>query len=193
MAAYLFSITLTTAENYYRGTVDPKDRLKWRRMWPDTERTLMKLRRNAEIKAAQDCLELDLDYVDPPLPPDFAYTSPYKTSGIDRETYNQLRQHCHKAAAPHAEAEPEPFTLPARLALGTVLPSDTPCPQSGLWRCEANPNVGNKERWLTTGQVLPPVLVSQPRPGLAGSLLKQTENTLTPTRWTLIAYPDEQA
>lgn len=192
MVSYLFTISLTTAENYYRGTVDPKDRIKWRQMWPETERTLMNLRRDAEIKAAQDCLELDLDYTDPPLPPDFSYTSPYKTGGIDKDTYTKLRQHCGKAR-PHAEAEPASIEPPARLALGTTQPSDSLCPQSGLWRCNTETQAGERERWFTAGQVLPPILVAQTKDSITGRLFRQTQNVLATTQWTLIAYPDETA
>jgi len=68
--AYLLSLEIESAEAYYRGQVEEKDRKNWRLFWPVEEAKLKRLRKEAEDKARATGLFIDTDYQDPPLPPE---------------------------------------------------------------------------------------------------------------------------
>ena len=89
------------------------------------------------------------------------------------------------------EAKPADAPGPqSKLPLGTKLASYHPCPQAGVWECEAQPVDGTRRQTFQTGQNLPPVMVPVAR-SLWQRLSGQPAEHAIDTVWTLVEYaPD---
>jgi hypothetical protein len=99
-------------------------------------------------------------------------------------------------------SEPAPqfpfgITLPApdtpakpRSALGTRLGTGEVCPQTGIWECAHNENLGGTKRAFREGQTFQEAVLDTKRSWL-GKLLGRPAETVVATAWTLVSYPDE--
>ena len=97
-------------------------------------------------------------------------------------------------------APPIPFgiTLPApdapakpRSALGTRLGTGEVCPQTGIWECAHNENLGGSKRAFREGQIFQEAVLDTPRSWF-GRLLGRPAEIVVATAWTLVSDPDEE-
>jgi hypothetical protein len=89
-------------------------------------------------------------------------------------------------------AEDQPATLAARLPIGTLAATGEQCPEDGVWCAKlTNGQAGDTQRRFLKGDVLPSVVVHEPRKvALLDQVLGLRQQTAR-VQWELIGYIDQ--
>jgi TPR repeat protein len=93
-------------------------------------------------------------------------------------------------SAKTSQEEP-PANMAARLPLGTVANTGELCPEDGVWCAKAKEGqIGDTQRRFLKGDLLPPLVVQEPRPlSFLDSLMGKRQQT-SQVAWQLVAYID---
>ena len=89
-------------------------------------------------------------------------------------------------------AEDQPATVAARLPIGTLATTGEPCPEDGVWCAKLSKGqTGDAQRRFLKGNVLPSLIVHEPRKVAVLDQLMGLRQQMAKVQWELVGYIDQ--
>ncbi|MEQ5843091.1 sel1 repeat family protein [Paraburkholderia acidicola] len=125
--------------------------------------------------------------VPPQKPSDDLVDQLAKTKNLDPATGLPLAGLSSKTSA-----EDQPATVASRLPIGTLATTGEPCPEDGVWCAKLSKGqTGDAQRRFLKGDVLPSLIVHEPRKVAVLDQLMGLRQQMAKVQWELVGYIDQ--